>query len=136
MPILKIDLYKVNVERKLDVGKVSVNINNNISIKDVLPTKLDRDGKKGLKFNFAFDCKYEPDIGSIAIEGQVFFVEEAKLIKEVQDSWKKNKRIPTEVMEQVLNVALHKGNIQAIKAAEEVGLPSPLPMPTVGRKKK
>ena len=52
-------------------------------------------------------------------------------MEEVQNSWKKNKKIPLEVMEQVVNAALHKGNIQAIKVSEDVNLPSPLPLPKV-----
>ena len=34
-------------------------------------------------------------------------------------------------MEQIVNAALHKGNIQAIKISEDVSLPSPLPLPKV-----
>jgi hypothetical protein len=135
MPILKILLHKVEAERKLDKAKGGVNINNNISLKDVENMKFDKDGKKGLKFSFAFDCKYEPEVGKIDIEGQVFFVEEAKLIDEIKESWDKDKKVPSAVMEQIINVALHKGNIQAIKTAEDLGLPSPLPMPKVSAKK-
>jgi hypothetical protein len=36
-----------------------------------------------------------------------------------------------DIMEQVANAALHKGNIQAIKISEEVNLPSPLPLPKI-----
>ena len=136
MPIIKTELYKITAERKLVAENAKVNINNNISIKDVLPTDLDRDGKKMIKFNFSFECKYDPEIGNIVIEGQVFFVEEAKLVKEILESWEKDKRVPTAVMEQVINVALHKSNIQAIKSADEISLPSPMPMPTVSSKKK
>lgn len=136
MPIIKTELYKITAERKLAAENAKVNISNNISIKDVLSTDLDKDGKKMIKFNFSFECKYTPEIGNIILEGQVFFVEEAKLVKEIMESWEKDKRVPAAVMEQVLNVALHKGNIQAIKAADEVSLPSPLPMPTVSSKKK
>ena len=45
--------------------------------------------------------------------------------------WKKSKKIPMGVMEQIVNAALHKGNIQAIKISEDVNLPSPLPLPKV-----
>jgi len=89
------------------------------------------EGKKGLKFTFAFNCNYEPDLGKIEVEGQVLFVDEEKKIKEIKKSWDKDKRVPMEVMEQIVNAALHKGNIQAIKISEEVNLPSPLPLPKV-----
>ena len=89
------------------------------------------EGKKGLKFTFEFSCHYEPDLGKIEVEGQVLFVDEVAKVDEVNASWKKSKKIPVEIMEQIVNAALHKGNIQAIKVSEEVNLPSPLPLPKV-----
>ena len=89
------------------------------------------DGKKGLKFTFSFNCTYEPELGKIDVEGQVLFIEDAKKVDEIKASWDKNKRIPMDIMERIINASLHKGNIQAIKVSEEVDLPSPLPLPKV-----
>ena len=88
-------------------------------------------GSAGLKFTFAFNCRYEPDLGSIDVEGQVFFTDTEEKVKTIRDSWAKDKKVPGDVMERVVNAALHKGNIQAIKVSEEVSLPSPLPLPKV-----
>jgi len=135
MTIVKINLHKVKAERNLGAEGGQINIKSNVSLKNVENMDFDRDGKKGLKFSFEFDCDYEPDLGKIEVGGQVFYVEEAKLIDEIKESWDKDKRVPTTVMEQVINGALHKGNIQAIKTAEDVGFPSPLPLPKVSKKK-
>src|SRR3989338_4694461 len=89
------------------------------------------EGRRGLKFTFAFNCNYEPNLGKIEVEGQVFFVDEEKTIAEIKKGWEKDKKIPMDVMEQIINASLHKGNIQAIKISEEVSLPSPLPLPKV-----
>lgn len=131
MPIVKINVHKVNAERSLKAKGGQIKINNNVSIKDVEDLDFAVDGKKGLKFTFEFNCHYEPDLGKIDVEGQVLFVDEAAKVEEVQNSWKKNKKIPMSVMEQIVNAALHKGNIQAIKISEDVSLPSPLPLPKV-----
>ncbi len=131
MPIVKINVHKVNAERSLKAKGGQIKINNNVSIKDVEEMGFSVEGKKGLKFTFEFTCHYEPDLGKIDVEGQVLFVDEQAKVEEVQNSWKKNKKIPLEVMEQVVNAALHKGNIQAIKVSEDVNLPSPLPLPKV-----
>ena len=132
MPIIKIDLHTVSADRNLESkGNQQINIQNNVSIKDVQDLDFNRDGKKGLKFNFDFSCDYAPDFGKIEVGGQVLFVEEEKLISEIKESWDKDKRVPTTVMEEVINAALHKGNIQAIKVAEDINMPSPLPMPKV-----
>lgn len=136
MTIVRVNLHKINAERNLETKGGQINLKNNVSLKDVEEMDFNKDGKKGLKFSFEFDCNYEPDLGKIEVMGQVFYVEEAKLINEIKESWDKDKRIPTAVMEQVINAALHKGNIQAIKTAEDVGLPSPLPLPKVAGQKK
>ena len=129
MTIVKINLNKINAKRNLEAKSGQVNINNNVSLKNVEDMTFSTEGKKGLKFTFTFSCTYEPELGKILVEGQVFFVENAELIDKVKAGWEKDKQIPPEVMEKVINAALHKGNIQAIKISEEIGLPSPLPLP-------
>ena len=136
MTIVRVNLNKVDAERSLDNPGGPINIKNNVSLKEVKDMDFNKEGKKGLIFGFEFSCSYEPNLGKILVNGQVVYVEEAKLIDEIKESWEKEKRVPTTVMEQVINAALHKGNVQAIKTAEDVGLPSPLPMPKVDNKKK
>jgi len=135
MGIIKITLNKVDAERSLKAKGGQISVKNNVSLTAVEDIDFDQDGKKGLKFGFDFNCSYDPEIGKIDVQGQILYVEEAKLIKEIKESWDKDKRVPTTVMEEVINGALHKGNIQAIKTAEDVGLPSPLPLPKVAGKK-
>ncbi len=131
MTIVKINVHKVHAERNLDAKGGQVKINNNVSIKNVEEMNFNVDGKKGLKFTFSFNCSYDPELGKIDVEGQVLFVDEEKVIADVKKNWEKDKRIPMAVMEQIVNAALHKGNIQAIKISEDINLPSPLPLPKV-----
>ncbi len=131
MTIVKINLNKVHAERNMDTKGGQIKINNNVSITNVEDLSFAVEGKKGLKFTFSFNCKYEPDLGKIDVEGQVLYVGDEKEVTEVKESWDKNKRVPMAVMEQIVNAALHKGNIQAIKISEDVNLPSPLPLPKV-----
>jgi len=133
MTIVKINLHKVKAERSLDYKSGEIKINNNVSIKNVEDMSFNTDGKKGLKFTFAFNCVYEPNVGSIDVEGQVFYVDDEKKVAEIKSNWAAGKQVPMEVMEGIVNAALHKGNIQAIKISEEVNLPSPLPLPKVSR---
>lgn len=131
MTIVKINLHKVNAERNLSAKGGQIKINNNVSIKDIEDLSFVVDGKKGLKVTFAFNCSYEPNLGKIDVEGQVLYVDVDKKISKVKTEWEKDKRVPVEVMEEIINAALHKGNIQAIKISEDVNLPSPLPLPKV-----
>ncbi|MEK6845890.1 MAG: hypothetical protein AABY26_03970 [Nanoarchaeota archaeon] len=131
MTIVKINIHKVIAERNLNSKGGQIQINNNVSLINIEDLAFEIEGRKGLKFTFSFICNYEPDLGKIEVEGQVLFVESSAKINEIKTGWEKEKRIPMDIMEQVVNAALHKGNIQAIKISEEVSLPSPLPLPKV-----
>tara|TARA_Y100000034_G_C6694733_1_gene306074 strand:- start:65 stop:511 length:447 start_codon:yes stop_codon:yes gene_type:complete len=131
MAIVKINLHKVNAEKNLLAKGGQIKINNNVSIKNVEDMDFAIEGKKGLRFTFSFNCNYEPELGKIEVEGQVLFIETEDKVKEIKESWDKDKKVPMGVMEQIVNAALHKGNIQAIKISEDVNLPSPLPLPKV-----
>lgn len=131
MTIVKINLHKVIAERNLDASGGQVKINNNVSLQNVESLDFSVDGKKGLKFTFSFNCNYEPGLGKIEVAGQVLYVDQEDKVDKALEAWKTEKKVSREIMEQIVNAALHKGNIQAIKVSEEVNLPSPLPLPKV-----
>jgi hypothetical protein len=131
MTIVKINLHKVNAERNLKSKGGQIKINNNVSLINVEDMEFTTGGRSGLKFSFGFICNYEPDYGKIDVEGQVLYIDDEKTVKEIKAMWDKDKKVPMNITEQIINAALHKGNIQAIKISEEVSLPSPLPLPKV-----
>jgi hypothetical protein len=131
MTIVKINLHKLHASRNVDAKGGQIKINNNVSLKSVEDMDFAVEGKKGLKFSFSFVCNYEPELGKIEVEGQVLFVDSEEKVNEIKESWEKDKKVPMDVMEQIINAALHKGNIQAIKVSEDINLPSPLPLPKV-----
>ena len=123
---------KLSAEKN-DAAKGKIDINNNVSIKDVLEDDLSLGNEKQnvIKFKFEFTSKYEPNIGTIFFEGELLYLEEPKKIKEVLSSWKKDKKIPKELMAGLLNTILTKCNVQALILSQEVNLPPPIPMPKV-----
>lgn len=131
MSIVKINIHKLVAERNLDSKGGQININNNVSLKSVEDGGYSDNTKKSLKFTFAFNCSYEPDLGKIEVEGQIFVVDDAKKIDDIKKDWETEKKIPMNLMEEIINASLHKGNIEAIKFSEEVSLPSPLPLPKI-----
>ncbi|MFH1591138.1 MAG: hypothetical protein ABIC95_04390 [archaeon] len=132
MTIVGFNFTKIRVE-KTDAIKGKINISNNVSIKEVTETDLSLGTakQKGIKFSFVFSSSYEPKIGVIELEGDVLSLEEAKKVKEILDSWKKDKQVPKETMTQILNNVLAKCNIEALLLSREVNLPPPIPMPKV-----
>jgi len=123
---------KLSVEKKEAVnGKID--INNNVSIKDIKEDNfsLGKDRQDVIKFIFEFTSKYEPNVGTILFEGELLYLEEPKKVKEILSSWKKDKVIPKEMMAGLLNAILTKCNVQALILSQEVNLPPPIPMPKV-----
>ncbi len=138
MGIVGFSFSRILAEKKKNVrGKIE--ISNNVGIKNVkeIPLKLGelkQSEQTGLSFSFEFSSKYEPGIGSIIIEGDVFYMgakdEHAKIIKE----WKKDKKIPQEVVNLVINTILTRCNIEAILLSREIVLPPPIKLPAVEEK--
>ncbi len=132
MAIVGFNFTSVNAQRKNDV-KGKVNINNNVAIKSVEEKDLNlgSNKQKSLKFVFEFISKYNPDIGSVTLVGDVLLIEEAKKIKEIMDQWNKEKKLPKDVTTKVLNTVLGRCNIQALIMSEKINLPPPIPLPKV-----
>lgn len=132
MTIVSFNFLSMNAEKKNAI-KGKVNINNNVTIKDVEEKDLSLGVNKqqSLRFIFEFISKYDPNVGSITLTGDVLFIEEAKKIKEILDGWKKNKKLPKEVTSKVLNTILLKCNVQALILSEQLNLPPPIPLPKI-----
>ena len=119
---------------KGETAKGKIDINNNVSIKDIQEDNfsLGKDKQQNiLRFIFEFTSNYEPKVGKILFEGELLYMEEQKKAKELLNSWKKDKKLPKELMEGMLNTILTKCNVQALILSQQVILPPPIPLPKV-----
>jgi len=124
---------KLSAEKN-EAAKGKIDINNNVSIKDVQEDSfnLGKDKQQNvLKFTFEFTSKYEPNVGTMLFEGELLYMEEPKKVKELFNSWKKDKKLPKELMADLLNTILTKCNVQALILSQEINLPAPIPLPKV-----
>jgi len=135
MPVVGLNFAKIVVEKHAPV-KGKVQVNNNVVIKEVerADLKIGTPEQGALKFNFEFTAKYEPEIGDITLNGALTFLEKEEKAKEIEEQWKKDKKIPKEVMSSVLNTILSRCNVQALLLAREVNLPPPIMLPKVNVK--
>ncbi len=135
MAIVGFHFTNINIQKK-KVSKGQINIKNNISIKDVKTTELSLgDSKqKGLRFEFEFVSKYEPEVGEMTLEGFVVYM--TKNAEEVAKKWKSEKKVSKEIMAPVLNTALGKCQIEGILLSKEINLPPPVELPKVQFNKK
>ena len=132
MGIVGFNFSKMNIE-KLSPVKGKISISNNVSITSVEKTNLELGQSKedALKFTFEFTSQYDPKVGIINLMGDVIFMEDDKKIADIEAQWKKDKKIPKEIMTNVLNHVLNKCNIQALILSKDLNLPPPIPLPKV-----
>ena len=137
MPIVGFNLNKVLVEKKVKIDTTTnIQVKNDVLITNVQEEKLPTGKTKadGLKFDFKFSLKYEPEIGEIELIGFIYYLDDQEIIKDIYKSWKKDKKIPRDVTENLVNTVLSKGTIKALTLAQEVNLPPHLPLPIINPK--
>ena len=131
MALIGFNFTKINVEKKKSVnGKI--NITNNLSFTNITEAKVNfMDKKSALNLEFDFICKYEPDIGFINLKGNAIELLEPDKVKDCLDKWKKDKKIPSDIAQKILNTLLNKCYIESLILSNSMSLPSPIPLPKV-----
>lgn len=132
MTVVGLQFDKILVEKKKPAtGKISVN--NNVALKDVEKTDLKFGTTKqtALKIIFEFIASYEPKIATIKLNGNITYFDKSEKIDELHKAWKKDKKLPNEVLTPVLNSILSKCNVEALILSREINLPPPVPLPKV-----
>ncbi len=135
MALIGFHFSKISAEKqKSATGKIKVN--NNIVITKVQEAKLNMGPSKesGVEFSFTFKANYEPGIGSIVLEGAVVYMDTSEKTKQVLAKWDKEKKLPTELMEEFYNHVLAKCNVEALILGRDMQLPAHIPLPRVGKK--
>jgi len=132
MTIAGIQFDKIVVDR-MGVPKGKMSVKNNIMIqelekKDFSVGKLKQ---HALLYKFEFTAEYEPKVAKIVLNGTVTSMEQEEKIDELIKAWKKDKKLPKEIMTPLLNNILNRSNIEALILAREVGLPPPIQLPRV-----
>jgi len=136
MPIIGERLNKIHAER----GKLErkMEIKTHIDLVDVSIQKIGvaAESKEGLAFSFVFKVNYGKAGGKIDVEGDVFYLDTPAKMKEIEDSWKKNKKLDAKLRMAIMNRVLELSYLQAIAMADQIRLPPPMQMPRFVEKKK
>ncbi len=135
MPVVGLAFSKIVIE-KFGPVKGKVQVNNNVALKDVEKFELSIGPTKqtAIKFHFEFTANYEPKLGVMSMNGFLTFFDKPEKVKELVDGWKKDKKIPKDIMSTVLNTVLSRCNVEALIFAREVNLPPPIPLPKIAVK--
>lgn len=132
MGVLGLKFNKLSVER-LNPAKGKISVNHNISVTEVDSVDLFLGTAKQtvIKVEFKFTADYDPDVAKIAVEGSLTYYEKPDKVKECVDKWKKDKKMPDDILNDVLNSIVTKCNLEALFLAREVNLPPPIQLPKV-----
>ncbi|MBW3018075.1 hypothetical protein KY325_02880, partial [Candidatus Woesearchaeota archaeon] len=84
-----------------------------------------------MKVDFQFVSEYLPDLGNITIDSSIIALRPVSEITQIIKDWKGNKQLPSDLIEQLFSYVLRRCNIKAIMLAEDLNLPSPVPLPRV-----
>lgn len=134
MPIIGFNFDKIQAE-KTSKPQGNVNIKNNVSITNVQSDKVSLSTSEDvLKFIFEYNINYEPNVGKINLNGHVLYLENKKKVKEILDSWKKEKKIPSQIMQVIINSVLVKCTVKALNLENDVGFPPHITLPKVRSK--
>ncbi|MBL7147310.1 MAG: hypothetical protein ISS82_00610 [Nanoarchaeota archaeon] len=129
MPIVGFQFDKLSAHRTGTI-KGKIDIAHNVNIKDVKPDQINLDKKQDvLKFEFEFKVDYKPGLGNILLEGHLLYLDTPEKIKEIQTSWKKNKRLPDNITTNVINMVLTKSNVKSLILSQDVNLPPQIQLP-------
>jgi hypothetical protein len=127
MNIFNIDFTKIQAEKQ-NVPQGDINVNNGINIQSIDEANMAvAEGKTALNLSFEFKALFQPDIGSVELEGNATLLADDDEAQDILDHWDENEAVPQEHGDQIINALMKKSSVQSILLSREVGLPSPLP---------
>jgi len=131
MAIISINYSKIHAEKSKKQSTGQISIKNNVGITNItLGTSHTSEKQKAIIIEFTFSITYEP-IGLISIDGAIIDIEEDAKAKEIVDMWTQHKRVEKDLTTKVITIVLEKCTIKAIIISQDIGLPSPVPLPKV-----
>ena len=133
MSIVGFSFLKFDAERKAPAVGGNIEINHNVSIKNVVKTNLNVGGNKSdvLRVEFDFVVNYSNNVGKIAIVGDVIYADTKEIIEETAKGWDIDKKLNSLVHEEVVKFIYTKAIVKALELSDSLNLPSPIPMPKV-----
>ena len=131
--IVGFSIKSIFAERK-SIPRGRIDINSSPKIVSVSKSKKGFLKKnKPLNIEFEFLTRYEPKIGEMKINGNVFYV--GKKMKDIMKMWNKEKKLPKEVDMEIKNFLFRKCLSIGLNLSENMQLPPPLIFPRVVPKK-
>ncbi len=131
MAIVGFNFTKITGEKKTDpTNKLNIDRSVNIQKVDGSHLTIGTQRQNGLVISFLYKVTYAPDLGSIELNGNLFYIASEEKIKDALGVWKGQSVLPKDVMNQVLQAVFIRCNIQALIVSKDLALPPPFPLPS------
>lgn len=121
--ITGIKISKVEAHRDKENDITGLNVNIGIDAVEVKGSEI------LITFNYAAD--YQEGVGALKMNGQIIAKEDAKLTKEVETRWGKEKRLPDDFAEIVLNAINYTCGTNGTFVVRPVNLSPPIVPPRI-----
>jgi hypothetical protein len=115
----------VQVEAKRDKEGAISGLNINIGLDDVA-VKGDE-----VTIQYTFIVEYADKVGHLKMSGVVYASEDKSKAKEIEEMWKKSKRLPNDFAEVVLNTINYTCGVNGTFVVQPVRLSPPMQLPRV-----
>lgn len=133
---------QLEVKREEITGEATLgNIQSNITPLNVKEGQgVVEKGYTSLIFEYEYKTVYnlekpkDKELARIYIKGDVIFLFEDKKAKQILKEWSKDKKLPDDAIERVLQAIVNKAQIESVILAKELNLPSPVQLPLVKKK--
>ena len=134
MPVIALNFKSFEAKRNPQPMSGEIKINSTPKILDVQETTLREFDKKAISLSFEFVTSYEPDIGTIRVEGDLIYTGDKA--PQAVAQWAKKKSVPEDVSVEILNHLFRRCLLKISVMAEDLQLPPPLNLPRVQMKDK
>ena len=130
MTIAGFSFTKLLVEKKA-AGKGNVTINSGINLvsAEQISFVMGEAKQKGIKVAFDYRNSFVPDIGTLAIGGEILYLSDQKKHDELMKLWAKQKGFTDDVTAELYDLVSLRCTVEAIHLSSTVGLPPPVPLP-------
>ncbi|MBD3389258.1 MAG: hypothetical protein GF416_09195 [Candidatus Altiarchaeales archaeon] len=127
MTVLNFKINKLSGERKEKNAK-SLEVKANSTILSVKKGKDKRIGEY-LHVNFRYDVEYTPGMGSIHLEGSLWY--QHPKLDSVMSEVKDKVELKNEAIKEISNSVIQESIVEALDMSRKLQLPPPLQLPTV-----
>ena len=129
--IIGLNFISINAETKeRDDVSGNISVNSSPTIDSVEKRDFSIPGMKNvIGIGFSFNVRYDPDIGSITLNGEVLYA--AEKMDNILKVWKEKKALDDSIALEVLNAIFRRSLIKAIELSSELRLPPPVTLPVV-----